>query len=159
MRFRDAFVKSAAIVLPPRVVSSLEIEARLAPVYERLRLSAGRLELMTGIRERRFWDPGTRSSAAAARAGEEAIRQAGIPRESLGCLIHASVCRDYLEPATASLVHERLGLSGDAVIFDLSNACLGVLNGMVQAAIMIDAGQIESALVVSGETAEPLYEA
>ena len=159
MRFRDAFVKSAVLVVPPRTVSSLEIEARLAPVYERLRLSAGRLELMTGIRERRFWEPGVRPSAAAAQAGEEAMRQSGMARESIGCLIHASVCRDYLEPATASLVHERLGLSGDAVVFDLSNACLGVLNGMVQAATMIDAGQIEAALVVSGETAEPLYEA
>ncbi|MDR1518845.1 MAG: 3-oxoacyl-ACP synthase III [Planctomycetota bacterium] len=159
MLFANAFVRSVVLIQPPRVVSSLEIEARLAPVYERLKLSAGRLELMTGIRERRFWEPGTRPSTAAARAGEEALRRSGVPRESVGCLIHASVSRDYLEPATASLVHEKLGLSGDAAVFDLSNACLGVLNGMAQAAAMMDAGQIEAALVVSGETAEPLHEA
>ncbi len=159
MKFLNTVVKSVALVKPPRVVTSLEIEARLAAVYDRLKLSAGRLELFTGIRERRFWRPGTRSSAVAAEAGEEAIRQADFPREKIGCLIHASVCRDFLEPATASVVHERLGLGEGCILFDLSNACLGVLNGMAQVATMIDAGLIEAGLVVSGEVAEPLHEA
>lgn len=157
--FKNTVVKAVTLVKPPRVVSSLEIEARLAPVYDRLKLSAGRLELMTGIVERRFWNPGTRSSAVASQVGEQAIRQAGIPRDKIGCLIHASVCRDFLEPATASIVHEQLGLPEHCVIFDLSNACLGVLNGMAQVATMIEAGQIEAGLVVSGELAEPLYDA
>ena len=159
MLFTNTVVKSVAMIKPPRVVSSLEIEARLAPLYDRLKLSAGRLELMTGIRERRFWNPGARPSEVAAKAGELALERSGIAREKIGCLIHASVSRDFLEPATASLVHERLGLSGDAAIFDLSNACLGVLNGMAQVAGMIETGQIEAGLIVSGETAEPLHEA
>ena len=159
MLFKNSVVKAVTLVKPPRVVSSLEIEARLAPVYDRLKLSAGRLELMTGIVERRFWNQGTRSSMVAAQAGEQAIRQAGFPRDKIGCLVHASVCRDFLEPATASIVHEQLGLSEHCVIFDLSNACLGVLNGMAQIATMIDSGQIEAGLVVSGELAEPLYDA
>ncbi len=159
MLFRNTVVKSVALVKPPRVVSSLEIEARLKPVYDRLKLSAGRLELMTGIRERRFWNPGERSSRVAAQAGRQAILDSGVATEKIGCLIHASVCRDFLEPATASLVHEALGLSRDTVIFDLSNACLGVMNAMTVIATMIEAGQIEAGLAVSGEVAEPLHEA
>lgn len=159
MLFRNTILKSAVLVKPPRVVPSLEVEARLAPLYNRLKLSAGRLELMTGIRERRFWHPKTRSSAVAAEAGRAALRQSGVAKEKIGCLIHASVCRDFLEPATASLVHEMLGLPEGCAIFDLSNACLGVLNGMAQIAMMIEAGQIEAGLVVSGEVAEPLHEA
>ncbi|MCC8189761.1 MAG: 3-oxoacyl-ACP synthase III [Planctomycetes bacterium] len=159
MRFANTVIKSVTLIKPPRVVSSLEIEARLAPLYDRLKLSAGRLELMTGIYERRFWEPKTRPSTVAARAGEEAIRQTDFDRRRIGCLIHASVCRDFLEPATASLVHEALGLPESCAIFDLSNACLGVLNGVCQIAGMIELGHIEAGLVVSGETAEPLHEA
>lgn len=159
MLFKNVQLKSTVLVKPPRVVSSLEVEARLAPVYRRLRLIPGRLELMTGIRERRFWTPGTRSSSVAAQAGQLALEQTGFDPKQVGCLIHASVCRDFLEPATASVVHEILGLSENCMIFDLSNACLGVLNGMVQVATMIDAGLIASGLVVSGEVAEPLHEA
>lgn len=157
--FRDTILKSAVLIKPPRVVPSLEIEARLAPLYNRLKLSAGRLELMTGIRERRFWLPKTRSSSVAAQAGKAALAQSGVAKEKIGCLIHASVCRDFLEPATASIVHESLGLPENCAIFDLSNACLGVLNGMAQIATMIEAGHIEAGLVVSGEVAEPLHEA
>ncbi len=159
MLFSNTVLQSVALVKPPRVVSSEEIELRLSPVYNRLKLSVGRLELMTGIKERRFWEPGARSSEVAARAGKLALEKSGIAPERIGCLIHASVCRDFLEPATASLVHERLALPENCAIFDLSNACLGVLNGMVQTAAMIESGLIEAGLVVSGEVAEPLHDA
>ncbi|MBY0412943.1 MAG: 3-oxoacyl-ACP synthase III, partial [Bdellovibrionales bacterium] len=72
--------------------------------------------------------------------------------------IHASVCRDFLEPATASVVHANLGLSRHAMIYDLSNACLGVINAIVVAGMMIESGQIKSALIVSGENGGPLLE-
>ncbi len=159
MRFEEVVVEAVVHEVPPRVVTSDEVEARLKPIYDRLRLPAGRLELMTGIRERRFWLPGTKPSAVAAVAGRKALETAGVGPEGIGCLIHAAVSRDYQEPATASLVHDRMHLSGDCQIFDLSNACLGVLNGMVVVASLIQTGQIERGLVVTGEVAEPLHEA
>ncbi len=58
MLFNNTMVKSVSLVKPPRVVTSEEVELRLAPVYDRLKLSVGRLELMTGIHERRFWQAG-----------------------------------------------------------------------------------------------------
>jgi 3-oxoacyl-[acyl-carrier-protein] synthase III len=159
MRFQGVSIESICCALPPRIVSSAQVEERLAPVYERLHLPAGRLEMMTGIRERRFFEPGTQPSQAATLAGQKALEAAAIGPEAIGCIIHASVCRDFLEPATASVVHRNLNLPREAAIFDLSNACLGVLNGMVQVAAMIQSGQIRAGLVVAGETAESLHEA
>ncbi|HED66807.1 MAG TPA: 3-oxoacyl-ACP synthase III [Planctomycetes bacterium] len=158
MRYRDVVVAGIGHALPARAVTSEELEERLAPLYERFRLRAGRLELMSGIRERRFWPPGTRPSEVAAQAGEMALAQSGIARASIGCLIHASVSRDFLEPATASVVHQRLGLAPDCHLFDLSNACLGVLNAMVIVAGMIERGEIEAGLVVAGEDGRPLVD-
>ena len=145
--------------LPPCVVTSAQIEERLSPVYERLGLPYGRLEMMTGIRERRFWEPGMTPSTAAGMAARKALANAGLTADSVGCLIHASVCRDFLEPSTASILHKELGLTNAAGCFDLTNACLGVLNGMVTIANMINAGHIDVGIVVSGETAEGLHEA
>lgn len=159
MRFDRVRLAAVETCLPPRVVTSAEVETRLAPVYERLRLPTGRLEMMTGIRERRFWEPGTRPSTAAARAGALLLDGSPIPRTEIGVLIHASVSRDFLEPATASVVHDALGLSPACAMFDLGNACLGVLSAMGQVAMMIETGMLRAGLVVSGETAEPLYEA
>ncbi len=158
MRFQRVCLETFGYTLPDEIVTSAQIEVRLRPLYERLRLPEGRLELMTGIRERRFWAPGTLPSVKSIESGEKAIAAAGIDRALIGALVHGSVCRDHLEPATACAVHHGLGLGQDCVIYDVSNACLGLLNGMLQIATMIEAGQIRAGLVVGTESGRPLVE-
>ena len=156
MRFENVCVEAVACHLPENVVTSEELENRMGPLYERLKLPVGRLELMSGIRERRFWSDGVLPSEVGATAGERALEKSGIDGSQIGCLINASVCRDFLEPATASVVHNKLRLPKTAQVFDISNACLGVLNGMVHIANMIELGHIEAGLVVAGENGGPL---
>ena len=158
MHFQHVCLHGFGYALPPRVVSSDEIEQRLAPVYQRLKLPLGRLEMMSGIRERRFWEPGTRPSAAAALAGQAALDQANLRGADIDCLIFTSVSRDMLEPASASFVHHRLGLPAECLTFDLSNACLGFLDGMLVLAGLIEQGVVRNGLIVAGETAEDLVE-
>ncbi len=129
-----------------------------APLYERLRLPEGRLELITGVRERRFWSRGTLPSEQSIVSGGKAIDAAGIERREIGALVHGSVCRDHLEPATACRVHHHLGLPRECLIYDVSNACLGLLGGIVQVANMIELGQIRAGLVVGSEGGRQLVE-
>lgn len=158
MRFTQTVIDSIQYVAPPTVWSSALIEEKLAPLYQRLGLPEGRLELMTGIRERRFWDHDIRPSEAAAEAGRKAIAASGLEAKDMQVCIHSSVCRDMLEPATASFVHRLMGLSPKAQVFDVSNACLGFLNALTLLASMIESGQIRAGVVVSGENGRPLVE-
>ena len=158
MHFKHTVIESLATALPSEVLTSAAIEHRLAPLYERLRLPEGRLELMTGIRERRVWPAGTRPSDASAAAGRAVLEKSGLRAEQVELFIHAAVCRDMLEPATASFAHRKLGLPATAQIFDLSNACLGWLNALTVAAGLIESGQIKCALICSGENGGPLVE-
>ncbi len=144
--------------LPPNILRSEDIEHRLNSLYERLKLPAGRLELMSGIKERRLWNRGTLPSQAAIMAGQDTLQKAGIDPDQVDCLFFTSVSRDMMEPATASFVHHGLNLSRDCLIFDISNACLGFLDGMMMLANMIELGHVQNGLVVSGETAENLVE-
>lgn len=152
-------IEAIGFQLPPVVVTSLDIEHQLASVYERLRLPEGRLELMSGIAERRFWEPGTPISLPSSHSAQAALALSGIDPQDIGCLIHASVCRDYLEPATACRVHAALSLSNDCLVHDLSNACLGLLSGAVQIANLIQSGVIKAGIVVGTESARNLVEA
>jgi 3-oxoacyl-[acyl-carrier-protein] synthase III len=158
MHFRRVCLEAFGYTLPEEVVTTAELERRLAPLYQRLRLPEGRLELMTGIRERRFFAPGTRPSSVSIESAQKAIAASGIDARYFGALVHGSVCRDYLEPATACRVHHGLGLPGDAMIYDVSNACLGVLTGMIQIANMIELGQIRAGVVVGTEDGRSLVE-
>lgn len=158
MQYTRVCLNSFGYELPPNEVTSTQLEERLLPVYQRLKLPAGRLELMSGITARRFWHPGMRPSEAAAMAGAKAIAASEVDPGGIECLIFASVCRDMMEPATASFVHRSLDISPRCQVFDISNACLGFLNGMIVLANMIELGQVRRGLIVAGETAEDLVE-
>lgn len=158
MKIKHSVIDSIAYVAPPEVWTSGMVEEKLAPLYQRLGLPEGRLELMTGIKERRFWSHEIRPSEAAAEAGRRALAASGIAPERIEVCIHASVCRDMLEPATASFAHRLMGLPESVQVFDVSNACLGFLNSLCLLSAMIDAGQIKAGIVVSGENGRPLLE-
>ena len=152
MRYQRVFIEAVTYELPTTVVTTASLETMLGPIYPRMGLSKGFLEAITGVRARRFWDRGTRPSQVATRAAERVLADnPHIPRERIQALVSTSVCKDYLEPSTAALVHGNLGLSTSCLNFDVGNACLGFMTGMVTVANMIELGQIDVGLVVAGE--------
>lgn len=158
MLFEHVVIETIAYVQPPHRVTSAELEDQLAPTMDRLGVPRGRLEALTGVRERRFWDAGTMPSAAGARAGRVAIDQAGIDPSEIGCLINASVLSDYIEPATACFVHDALKLAPTCMNYDVSNACLGFVTGIMNVGLMIETGLIRYGMVVSGDNARDVVE-
>jgi 3-oxoacyl-[acyl-carrier-protein] synthase-3 len=150
-RFENAAILSVAAVDAPEIVTSDYFDERLAPTLERLNVRAGMLQQLAGIETRRWWPPEVSFTDAAAQAGARALAESGIHPDKIGLLIDTSVCRARLEPSAAVAVHHELGLPSTCLNFDMSNACLGFVNGMQLAAMMIDSGQIEYALIVDGE--------
>ena len=159
MQYKKVCVESFGYELPETIVTSVSLEERLAPIYDKLGLRYGRLEMGTGIRERRFWFNGVTPSQAGIKAAEKAISRSGVNKGDIGCLLHTSVSRDFLEPATATVIHDCLSLPPTATIFDISNACLGFINGMVTLANMIELGQIKAGIVVGCENSKPIVDA
>ena len=158
MKFTRVGISESAVVIPPIPVRSADIEEQLKPLYERLRLPEGRLELMTGIERRHFWESGYLPSQASADAGKALLDKARINKSEIDILIHCGVCRDRMEPATAAYVHGLLEMPASCQILDISNACLGFVNAMILAGGLIESGQIRHALLVSGENGRPLLD-
>ena len=158
MRFDNVSILSVSHVDAPHVLPSEEIEARLAPTLGRLGMDSDLLRNLSGILARRQWDRGTMPSDPATEAARLAIDAAGIDPEGLGILINGSVCRDYLEPSTACIVHGNLGLPATCMNFDIGNACLGFINSMDAVGNMIERGQIDYGIVVDAETSEIITE-
>ena len=158
MLFNSVYIDAIGYELAPNVLSSDDIEKRLEPLYRTLHFQKGQLEMITGIRERRYWDSGFSMFEGAARAGSKAFLSSSITPGQIGMLIYAGVCRDQLEPATACAVSHALGIGPQAQVYDVSNACLGVLNGMIQIASAIEAGQIEAGMVVSCESSRQIID-
>ena len=158
MRFSRVHIEAIGYELAPVVVTSRSLEERLAALYRRLYLQPGQLEALTGIRERRQWDGPMSMAEGAARAAASVLDSTGVLPADIGMVIYGGVCRDHLEPATACEVADRLGVPGRTQIFDVSNACLGVMTGILQVANAIELGQIRHGLVVSCETARQIVD-
>ena len=115
----------------PVEVTSRDLDDQLAEVLTRLRLPGSLLERVAGVRSRRNWDETEDFQEAAARAGVAALEQAGVPRERVGLLVNTSVTRATLEPSVAVRIHHLMGLPTSATNFDITNACLGFVNGLM----------------------------
>lgn len=159
MKFKNVVVQSLTAIDPPIRVTSIEIEKQLKATFDRLGIRDNLLEEVSGISARRFWEKGTLPSDAATLAAEKALDDTGIDRGKIGVIINTSVCRDYLEPSTACIVHGNLKLADHCLNFDVGNACLAFLNGMDIAARMIERTEIDYALIVDGESSRPITEA
>jgi acyl-CoA:acyl-CoA alkyltransferase len=155
-RFKNAAILSVAAVDAPEVVPSSYFDEQLEGTLDRLGLRKGLLEQVAGIQERRWWPEDVAYTDAAAQAGALALADSGVRAEQIGLLIDTSVSRARLEPSSAVTVHHLLDLPSSCLNFDLSNACLGFVNGMQMAAMMIDSGQIEYALIVDAEGSRDL---
>ncbi len=159
MEFQNVSIIGLAHADAPHRITSAELERQLSPIIKRIHARPDIIQSLTGIVARRFWEPNRQPSEAATMAAEKAIQNAGIDRSQLGILLNTSVCRDYIEPSVACLVHGNLGLSPECMNFDVGNACLAFLNGMEIIGNMIERGQVDYGIVVDGEGSRFVVEA
>lgn len=150
-RFHKVHLEGYGSFYPQEELTSAAIEDRIAPLYERLGIPLGTLERISGVRTRRMWGRDMAPSSAGKVAVEQALEHAGLEKDQVELLISCSVCRDLFEPATACIMHGKLGLSNRSLAFDITNACIGFSNGLAIAANMIESGQVKRAVVVSAE--------
>jgi 3-oxoacyl-[acyl-carrier-protein] synthase-3 len=132
----ETAVGGLGIALPERVVAN-------APIAERLGVDDEWIVSRTGIRERRYLNPGDTLADLATAAAERALQ--GV-RPDL--VIVATCSPDDLLPGVAVRVAERVG--GRAG-FDINAACTGFLAALQIAAGQLESGRAESVLVIGAE--------
>lgn len=133
--------------LPERLRTTAETEERLRAENPGARLPVGLIRRMTGVNAVHEREPGEQASDLAAHAARRALADSPEP---VDLLIFASASQDLIEPATAHILADRLGL--DVPVFDVKNACNSVLNAVQVAHGLIVSGQARRVLVASGET-------
>lgn len=129
--------------LPERIVTNLELEAKLDTTDEWIRSR-------TGIEKRHIAVTETTTSMAV-EAAEKALENAGMKGEALDLIIVGTISGDLCFPSTACQVQSALS-AANAVAFDLNAACAGFLFGLAIADAYMKSGMAENALVIGAET-------
>ena len=105
----------------------------------------------TGIRERRIAGAETSTSDLATGAARMALADAGVAASELDLVLCATTSGDYVWPATACIIQNRIGATR-AAAFDLSAACSGFCYGLATAAGFIQSGAMRRVLVIGADT-------
>ena len=79
----------------------------------------------TGVRFRYIAEDGICSSDLCMSAAEKLIADMRIDKSEIGCLIMVTQTPDYIFPATACVLQNRLGLSTECMSFDITMSCPG----------------------------------
>lgn len=105
----------------------------------------------TGIKERRILKDEDKATAyMGAEAAKELLDERGLSADEIDVIIVATVTPDYLFPATACLVQEKIGAS-NAYAFDISAACSGFLFALTTGGNFIESGRAEKVLVIGAD--------
>ncbi len=103
----------------------------------------------TGIRERRHAPPEMATSDMAVSAAQRCISRADVDPADIDLVLVATFSPDYLLPATACLVQDRLGLVCPAM--DISAACAGFLYSIMTGMQFVATGCSKLALVIGAD--------
>lgn len=104
----------------------------------------------TGIRERRFVEPGVGSTELAETAARRALADAGRQVEDVDFIVFASTTRDYMFPGCGTLLQQRLGLPTVGAL-DVHNACSGFVYGLAVADSFVRTGAYRCVLLIGAE--------
>lgn len=141
---RGAGILGVGMAVPERVLTNSDLERMVNTSDEWI-------VTRTGIRERRIAGADECTSDLATAACRLAVDDAGIDPQELDLVLCATCTGDYLWPATACIVQERLG-AARAAAFDLSAACAGFCYGLQVAASLVQSGAMRYVLLVGADT-------
>ncbi len=141
---KEVYIADLAIFLPEQQLDNHAIEERILVGGHAIK--KGLIKKIFGNEFRHFAHDDTQVSDLACSAGEIIVKRTAT---KIDLLIFAAASSDLIEPATANIVQQKLGLHCAAM--DIKNACNSVVSAMEVATAYIRAGMYSNILIVNGE--------
>ncbi len=104
-----------------------------------------------GVEKKRHAKKGTTTSDLCFVSADNLINDLGWDRSEIDLLVFVSQSRDYIIPATAGLLQERLSLPKTCIAFDISLGCSGYVYGLSVITSMMATGRIKKGLLLTGD--------
>ena len=139
----NARILGTGSYLPERVVTNADLEEVMDTSDEWIRQR-------TGIRERRFVEPGVGPTDLGLQAAHHALHSAGLTPDQIDFIIFATLSPEYNFPGCGCLLQEKLGV-GTVGALDVRNQCTGFVYGLSIADQFVRTGTYRHILVVGAE--------
>ncbi|RYE77549.1 MAG: ketoacyl-ACP synthase III, partial [Oxalobacteraceae bacterium] len=152
---RNVRYAGMASCVPRRVLSNLN------DCPPQIRSARERVVRNIGIETRRICPEWQTFSDLAFDASERLLAELQWNKDEIDALIVITQSPDYLIPATAIILQDRLGLKSGTIAFDINLGCSAYAFGLHVLGAMMASGGIKKALLLVGDKAatvvEPLF--
>jgi 3-oxoacyl-[acyl-carrier-protein] synthase III len=140
----NAAVKAIAYYLPPCAVSLQEDSSGTR--------SAADLRRRTGVDQLRIAAEHECASDLGVAAAQQLLAQEDLKPENIDFLLFCTQTPDYSIPASACLIHAKLGLHSKAGALDYNLGCSGYVYGLSLAKGLIETSQADRVLLITADT-------
>ncbi|MFH2095574.1 MAG: ketoacyl-ACP synthase III [Bacteroidota bacterium] len=106
---------------------------------------------VSGIKQKRHAGKSIAASDLCLSAAEALIAKLGWVKDEIDLLVFISQSPDYVLPATACVLQERLGLPKNCAAFDINMGCSAYVYGLSVVSGMLSWGGIRKALMLVGD--------
>lgn len=139
-------IKGLVASIPSQVVSNLEYTI-LSEKERQLFVKT------TGINERRIVRNGQCASDLCFEAAQKLLQKLDWEPQSIELLVFVTQTPDYITPATAITLQQRLGLPPQCLAFDINLGCSAYVYGLSVVGSLLSAGKIQRGLLLVGDAA------
>lgn len=145
-RFNNIKISAISTAVPTEVVTADSFADSFGQDY------VEKFKESTGIRQFHKTKKHQTASDLCYAAAENIFTKKNVNREEIGALVFVAHSTDYRRPATACVLHKRLGLSIDCAAYDISLGCSAFVYGLQTVCSMMHSSDIDKALLLVGET-------
>ncbi len=142
----DAFINAIASHLPNKTVTNEQLQTE-NPDWDMARIAA-----KTGIECRRITADDETAVDLAFAAAERLFVNSSVQRDQIDYLLFCTQSPDYLLPASACILQDRLHLSVNCGAIDFNQGCSGYIYGLQLANALVSSGTAHNVLLLTGET-------
>lgn len=144
--FKNIKISAIGSAVPTEIVNVDSFKSRFGDE------AVNKFKVMTGVQQFRRTKEHQTASDLGYVAAEEIIKQKDIDRSEIGALVFVAHSTDYRRPATACVLHKRLGLSKECAAYDVSLGCSAFVYGVQIICSMMQCSDISKGLLIVGET-------
>lgn len=150
-KFNNIKISGLSVVVPEKEINIYDE----AQYYDNSVKKIDRMRKMVGFHKRRVCDYETTPSDLAYDAAKNLLEKMDIDVNSIDILLFVVQKPDYVNPACAYFLHNKLGLSKNCLAIDINQGCAGWVYGLFIASQMIESKTAKRILLLNGDTPSP----
>lgn len=139
-------IEAVSYHLPGDVLGNAELSARFPG------LKIDDLTRLTGVSERRVAAVGETAVDLALEAALKLLREHDIDRRRIDFILFNTQWSDYITPASACVIQDRLALPKTCGALDISQGCTGYIYGLAVAKGLVESGSAGNVLLLTSDT-------